>query len=333
MSSAAQELFDKLASFKNPDSGGKTSEQRLLDYCNLVLGSVERLHIDFKEKKDRRHALLEDNDKKNLAKAVSGFANSAGGVLIWGIKDQTMSPKPITDVSDFVSSMLALAPLVSDPTARGIDGNWIPSDSSVNNEGFGLILIPESDLPPHRVTLAHRDIQSHYYIRSGSSFVVATHTQLEDMFGRRPQPKLDLTTRIIQSSRNIGEVWNLIVILGIENTGRGPARSPLLSVKFSPYALWEYGIDGNHNYGLEKQVVAKDSTWRHYGSSSTVVIHSGMTRDVTAVHVPCAEIIRGHTKVQDLVIEYQIAAEGIQPAIGRKVVTASTLEAEAVRKV
>lgn len=69
---SARELFNKLTSFKKVDSSGQTTEQKLLDYCHRVLGSVERLHIDFKEKNNRSHASLEDTDRKNLAKAISG---------------------------------------------------------------------------------------------------------------------------------------------------------------------------------------------------------------------------------------------------------------------
>jgi predicted HTH transcriptional regulator len=79
----AQELFEKLQSLKN--------SEEFLEYCNQILGAVERIHVDFKEKHDRRNPKLEDDDKKNLAKAVSGFANSGGSVLIWGIEDVFIS--------------------------------------------------------------------------------------------------------------------------------------------------------------------------------------------------------------------------------------------------
>ena len=96
---AAKEIFDTLIGFKQADSSGKPPQEQLIDYCKQVPGSVERAHVDFKEKHDRRDSKLADDDKKNLAKAVSGFANTGGGVLIWGIEDQTIAPKPITDIS------------------------------------------------------------------------------------------------------------------------------------------------------------------------------------------------------------------------------------------
>jgi len=116
---AAEEIFTTLVGFKDEPGSGRTPEQALLEYCATVLGSVERLHVDFKQKRDRRHAKLDDVDKKNLGKALSGFANSGGGVLVWGIEDRTLNAKPITDVQAFLSSALALAAQITDPPVQG----------------------------------------------------------------------------------------------------------------------------------------------------------------------------------------------------------------------
>lgn len=308
---SAKELFEKLTSFKQADGSGKSPQQQLLEYCTQVLGAVERMHVDFKQKHDRRDSKLADDDKKNLAKAISGFANSGGGVLIWGIEDKTLAPKPITDVQRFVASMLELAPQVTDPIIQGIDGDWIPSDTESRQEGYGVIFIPESLLPPHRVILNYKDIKNHYYIRSGESFVVASHTQLEDMFGRRPKPKLALSTRVVISGRS-GRTCYLYVILGIENKGRGTAKSPFLSVRVHPpYQISEYGIDGNRHFGLTELTSSILSDEKKYGSSVDVVIHPGIVHDVTAVKVEI-DTTQSPSSVFDLTLDYQIAAEGIE---------------------
>ena len=58
--------FEKLTSFKQTDSSEKTPQQRLVEYCSQVLGAIERRHVDFKQKHDRRDAKLAEDDKKNL---------------------------------------------------------------------------------------------------------------------------------------------------------------------------------------------------------------------------------------------------------------------------
>jgi hypothetical protein len=346
---SAKELFEKLTSSKSPDDSGKSPQQRLIEYCTQVLGAVERQHVDFKEK-DRNASELTDNDKKNLSKAVSGFANSSGGVLIWGIEDETLSPKPITDVQGFVSSMLELAARVTDPVVQGIDGDWIPSDEGTGQNGFGLLYVPESSLPPHRVILNHKAIKNYYYIRSGESFLIASHTQLEDMFGRRPRPVLSLSTRIVlggkigsnpycpamspkglndymkvRDGKASSNTYYLYVILGIENKGRGVAKSPFLSVKIHPpYGIHPYGIDGNEGFGLKGLASFKGSDENKYGSQANTVIHSGTVHDVTAVKVPI-NVMESPYNVFDLVVDYKIAAEGTQLTEGQAVIRGKKL--------
>ncbi len=70
----------------------------------------EDLYLEFKQKHDSSHAQLENDDKSNFSRALSGFANSDGGILIWGIetnkKDESVkSLKPITDVDGFIRSL------------------------------------------------------------------------------------------------------------------------------------------------------------------------------------------------------------------------------------
>jgi hypothetical protein len=328
---SARELFEKLTGFKQPDGSGSSPQQRLIEYCTQVLGAIERMHVDFKQKHDRRDSNLADDDKKNLAKAVSGFANSGGGVLIWGIEDKTMSPKPITDVQHFVTSLLELAPQVTDPIVLDIDGDWIPSDAKSGQEGFGAIFIPESLLPPHRVILNYKDIKNHYYVRSGGSFVVASHTQLEDMFGRRPKPKLALSTKVVIGSQS-GSKHQLYVILGIENKGRGSAKAPFLSVEVHPpYQISQYGIDGNMRFGLRELTGSIRSEARKYGSSADVVIHPGIVHDVTAVEVEI-DVTRPPSQVFNLVVDYQIAAEGIKLVEDREIIQGSQLWANLERQ-
>lgn len=318
---SAKKIFEQLIGLKEPNISGELSQQRLLTYCSEVLGSVEGLHVDFKEKRDRENGKLADDDKKNLAKAVSGFANSNGGVLIWGIQDKSMSPKPISQVEEFVQSLLELAPLLADPIVQGIDGDWIPSNEG---RGFGIISIPESLLPPHRVILNYEKTKNHYYTRSGGTFVVATHTQLEDMFGRRPKPSLELSTRSVFYSHQ-GDHHLVHVIMSIENQGRGTAKSPFLAVKVHrPYEIHQAGIDGNGGFGLEEMASSSDLNEKKYGASTNIVIHPGVVHDVTLCRVKI-NVRRPPEDIPDLVIDYRIAAEGMQLVERQRIVQSSEL--------
>lgn len=323
-------LFRKLQSFKHP-AGFKTPQEMLLDHCNEVLGTVERIHFDYKQKNDRRIPKLEDTDKRNFAKAVSGFANSGGGVLIWGIEDETLAPKPITGVQVFVASLLELAAQVTDPSVQNVDADWIPSNTDETG-GFGFVLIPQSVLPPHRVVLRQEKIQNHYYIRSGSSFVVASHTQLEDMFGRRPKPNLVLNSRVSLYSTS-GDHYHLHVILGIENRGRGVAKAPMLMIYVHPpYTINRYGLDGNGHFGLKPLSTSPSTKEKRYGASADTVVHSGVIHEVVAVDVKVPKR-ESWPNIPELQIDYQMAAENIQIVQEQKIFSGKQIWEELQRQI
>lgn len=301
--STASELFQTLSGFQKSETG-------FLEYCRQILGAVERSHFDFKEKADRRDAILGDTDKKNLAKAVSGFANSGGGVLIWGIKDETLDHKPITDIQKFVSNLLGLASKTTDPFVSNIDGTWISDDGKT---GYALINIPESHLPPHRVALKG-DIQHHYYVRTASSFEVATHTMLEDMFGRRPKAQLQLTQEWRLEPGFYPQ--RLVLTLGIKNTGRGTAKLPY----FALHVASPHQIDGGSRNGLGAPRGLVGSPFFHYFSAQSVYLHPGMSLDVVDVRLQVYDQHFLHPSNGSLRVSYRYTAEGLQMSEGEIVV-------------
>jgi hypothetical protein len=148
----------------------------------------EELFLDFKRSSDNGDGnVLNQNDRNNLAKAISGFGNSEGGVIVWGIdcsKDPAMADVakakfPIKDAKRFKSWL-----------EGAISGCTVPPHSDVRNEavliggshdGFVATYIPKSDHAPHQMVG-----KLQYYIRAGSDFVPTPHQVLAGMFGRRP---------------------------------------------------------------------------------------------------------------------------------------------------
>lgn len=317
---SAKELFNLLSSFRDLANTNRSPQEKLFDYCTQFLGSIERWHVDFKQKRNSSIATLEDDDRRNLAKAVSGFSNSGGGILIWGIEDKTLAPKPITEIQAFTSLLLKISPQLTEPSVPDIDGTWLPSNENNTNSGFSIIYIPESSLPPHRVILKDKDVKNHYFIRSGEDFLAASHTQLEDMFGRRPKPKLALKIKPVFKGV-VGDSRRFDIIVAIENTGRGIAKFPFLSIKVNnPYFISPHGIDGNGNFGLDILSGPLLSNERKYGASGNFVLHSGITQEVTCIRV---EINKHSSLLQTdaVVIDFTIAAEGIELVNGQKVFT------------
>lgn len=289
----ATQFFDELRSFR--------TQADLMDYCKNTLGDVENLHYDYKTKSDSRNPKLNGDDKKNLAKAISGFSNSAGGVLIWGIEDEGILPKPIMRVEEFLSNLLHLAPNATEPAVQGIDGHWISTDEG-DGAGFALVFVPESDAPPHRVILKENEIRGRYYFRSASSFLEASHSQLEDMFGRRPRPKLVLRLKKFFRTYD-GFTVTVKAEFQLRNEGRARAKYPLIIVELPT------GAEGDGTFFTTKS----SDIFEEGGLVGTCemdqkVVHPGVDLDVTGLKFSLKKFAPGQT----ITLNCLVGAEGQQ---------------------
>lgn len=177
--SRAEDLFERLR------VGGLPALERM-----LAEEEAEGLFLDYK------HAVtaagdpaLHRNDRENLSKALSGFANSEGGVLIWGVTARRVAggqreqaeKDPVGDAAGFRTLI-----------EGALSGESIPSLSTVivhhvfegaGPAGYVAVLVPASMIGPIRATRTDK-----YHLRSGASFGVVPHAVLSGMFGRKPQP-------------------------------------------------------------------------------------------------------------------------------------------------
>src|SRR5262249_33289270 len=129
-------------------------------------------------------------DRKIFAQCISGFANSSGGIIVWGVDarqqdgvDYARERKEIEQLERFVSKLNEFTGQAVSPVADGIRHKAIETEGG---RGFAATIVPESDSGPHMAKLG----EDRYYKRSGTSFLRMEHFDLEDMFGRRPRPKL-----------------------------------------------------------------------------------------------------------------------------------------------
>jgi|SRR6185312_159679 len=148
----------------------------------------EELFLDFKRSSDNgggNH--LSDRDRDNLARAVSGFGNSEGGVIVWGVDcrpgphgDVPVERFPIEQPRRFRSWLEGVISGLTLPAHPGVRHLTIEND-----DGFGYVVtyVPKSYLAPHQCL---RPIQ--YYMRAGSNFAPVPHGVLAGMFGRPPSP-------------------------------------------------------------------------------------------------------------------------------------------------
>lgn len=231
MMERARELYERIR------SGGCPAVQSLVeDSMN------EDLFLDFKRSQSGGNfRKLGDNDRKNLARAVAGFANSEGGLLVWGVgsvRDPVSGCEvPRVDPTDLVARPRDFASQLNE----AVSGVCLPVHNGVLNEpvfdssdqpGYVVTYIPKGERTPYRAVIKGEQ-DSKYLIRAGSSFVATPHDVLAAMFGRRPSPRL--SQLMIHSPATFNETGVRVrAAMGIRNTGMATAKELYFAIN-----VWE----------------------------------------------------------------------------------------------
>lgn len=211
------------------------------DFENFLLSGVEEnLNLDYKSGElligwQRSYIVnnrLENNrsDKgfSDLAKAIIGFANAEGGLLMLGVKELpevingrpikvrpgAVEPLPLGIVSkEMIESKLRA--LIQFPID---DLRIVPLKCSNEQDFVCLIDVPQSVRAPHQLSSDHV-----YYQRRNFSTEAMDHYQVNDLFGKRLAPSLEVsfTAKSIQANQTI-ELQGLL-----RNYGRVIAKYPM----------------------------------------------------------------------------------------------------------
>lgn len=156
-------------------------------------GDQENFFLDFKNLSTAANATsLSEDDRKNLAKAISGFSNTSGGLIVWGIKDNrdsTFSKMPFENPDKVVGMLNDSVSKLSLPIMSKVNSFAIKNKE---NSGYIITEIPKYYFSPVQVNpaLKIKDVPGKYYIRSGSDFVVANHDIISSLYNRQSQSKL-----------------------------------------------------------------------------------------------------------------------------------------------
>jgi len=220
----AEELFEKIVA---------NGEAAIYEF--IANRAAEELFLDFKRSSDDgKGKKLSDNDRNNLAKSLSGFSNSEGGVIVWGVdcsKDPTgadvaKAKIPIENPKRFLSWIENAISGCTVPPAERVRNHAIIIPST--DTGFVITLIPKSEITPHQVSG-----ECKYYIRAGSNFLPTPHQVLAGMFGRRPQP--NLVTKFLHTPPEVTKdgIWTRIEF-AVRNIGGGIAADVYFNFFCSP---------------------------------------------------------------------------------------------------
>lgn len=284
----------------------------LADIEEFVKSSQEEtLHLEFKTVTKPDLSLRDD--KRNLAIALSAFANSDGGLIVWGVDARKNSDGidcavGLSEITGVVSFVARLNELTGEAALPRIDGVRHRPISRINGNGFAVTLIPESDSGPHMAKLG----EDRYFKRSGTSSYRMEHFDVADMFGRRRRPKLAITARV----RDVGR--NAAIVLGLRNLGRSSARAAYLAFNAPPpFRRDEYGLDGNRNEGMRRLPFTGQELPFRYGEDTNFVIHPGIVHEVASISLGFTPQVLPD---KDVHINYAICAEDVPLEYGTIIV-------------
>ncbi|CAH2394834.1 AlbA family DNA-binding domain-containing protein [Mesorhizobium escarrei] len=193
-----------------------------LDFKGSAGGKPGALFADGKLTKDERRA---------IGKALSGFSNSAGGVVVIGVDCRSIGEGPdvaqaLDPIPNWKAALSAVNSAVGDllqPKHGGIRAGGFPSTND-NSAGYLLIDVPRSERRPHMCNMARQ-----YFKRSGSSSYAMEHFDIEDAFRRNGSPDLDLVydfTKNMTAGRRV----NASISLAVKNEGLATAKHVSLTV-------------------------------------------------------------------------------------------------------
>jgi hypothetical protein len=285
-------------------------------FANLDSGSFEEfvasrqeegLSLEFKSVADAEFSA--GSDRKHLAEVLSGFANSAGGIVVWGIRTEKVKSgqdvaahlAPIANVRKFVARLEEATPLVVTPPVEGIAHRAfeLPDGS-----GYAATFVPESDIGPHMALLGH----DRYFKRANDRFYQMAHFDVADLFGRRQRAALRLKWELEPGKTYFREVSHaeIRIILSIVNDGRASAVAPFLRIQtVKPFAITPHGISSGGPASLfQFQTEYANPPSATLIGKADLIVHPKVSFQVAAL---TAEM-RGDERVAHCDIEYAAAA-------------------------
>lgn len=252
---------------------------------------------------------LADSDQRVLAKALSSFANSDGGVLVYGLvakggnrtrPDSVQGAKPVKRLAQLESETLSLMGQLTQPAIdkvvtarRGL--------ARTSDQGFLLIYVPPSDKAPHR-SVKDRE----YYRRTGDTSLPMEHYEIAEMFGRRKVPRLEFRWDLSfggYTGAKPARVFQAQIIVGLYNPSSATAKYPALVLNGA--GPCHHGLDGNGHTGLPRRASLHDTAV--FGGGADDVIYPGVFHAVTKLQT--INISERSPSVSDVTISYEIYAE------------------------
>ena len=272
---------------------------------------------------------LDDAETKvTWSRAISGFANNEGGVLVWGIDarfdkstkvDVACDLKLVPSPEVLRDRLRQLHPTATDPPLSGVESVAI-FDNGTDGPGFVVSCIPEGNVKPHRAEFVEG---KPYMLRIGDTFKNPSPAILRNLFFPRASGQLSIAVQPDWTGieRRAGTQVSDIEILyrvTLHNVGIATAKDIFVIVDMDPFVL-----DLETPYGA-----TKTETDIGIGIDYARPVHPSSKAPLCAIRHRVGVGTRTSTgenlfvhRPTNFAVTFQVFAADMQPLIVRAVIT------------
>ena len=214
-------------------------EQAFGFLCSLLKGGDAAAENGWREYKEAGFIGKTGNEgqEKEMIKAkwsenLSAFANTGGGVLIWGFHTKGKVPDKLSladDCDKLVELLRSFVNDATDPYVTGVEVEAIHNPAHPN-EGFVICSIPASTFAPHQAHWGERT----YFVRAQDSNMVCPPPLLRHMFYPRSRSRLE---PIVVMGANQQPDESILVHLRTRIVSLGPATAESAIISIEPRDL------------------------------------------------------------------------------------------------
>ena len=226
----------------------KNDDYTIEDIEGLINNEVEEnIHLDYKAA-----GALEKNDKKRteITKDVSAFANSDGGIIVYGISEEDHKPKEFSFIDGRIYTKEWLENVIQLIQPR-IDGTLI---FPIRNDDMGqtlyVVKIPRSGNAPHMAN------DKRYYKRFNFMSVPMEDYEIKDLYNRSVTPDLDISGCSFYKEKETDSGVTYRLVAHITNYGNSVCETYKLNFYINKPSLCE--ISYSLNEGQHSSTMIKD---------------------------------------------------------------------------
>lgn len=203
-------------------------QEYTIDFINSLIENEveENIHLDYKAS----GALGKKDEKKfEIVKDVSAFANSDGGILIYGLTEENHKPKDIDFVDGNVFTKEWMENIIHQiqPHIDGITIHPIRENGNIGHSIY-VVKVPRSDKAPH-MARDHR-----YYKRFNFKSEPMEDYEVKDILHRKYSPALQIVNGTLQDEnvREGDKVVTFAFKAWIRNIGKVISKDYKFSASF-----------------------------------------------------------------------------------------------------